>query len=114
MLSVVARRIAQRPAGTHPALWRFAEECRGVMACLLAYVGILALIAITGTRLWNELPVAEALQPVAKAGWTVAERSYPAFAVSQVDSSGKRETYEVLRHPDGGRRDVLRWAAFDA
>ena len=25
--------------------------------------------------------------------------------------SGKTETYEILRHPDGGRKDVLRWAA---
>src|SRR4051794_20464181 len=110
MLSVVARRIAQRPAGTHPALWSFAEECRSVMARLMAYVGILALIAMAGTHLWAELPVAEAPEPASKPGWTVATRSYPAFALSQLDSDGKRETYEILRHPDGGRRDILRWA----
>jgi hypothetical protein len=111
MLSVLARRMAQPPAGTHPALWSFAEECRGVTAGLLAYVGALALIAIAGTHLWAELSMAEALEPEAKAGWSVATRSYPAFAVSQVDSSGKLEAYEILRHPEGGRRDVLRWAA---
>lgn len=110
MPSALARRIAQAPVGTHPALWSFAEECRGVMARLLAYVGILALIAMAATRLWAELPVAEALEPGAKSGWTVADRWYPAFAVSQLDPAGKRETYEVLRHPDGGRRDILRWA----
>jgi hypothetical protein len=41
----------------------------------------------------------------------VATRSYPAFAVSQFDFPGKTETYEILRHPEGGRKDVFRWAA---
>jgi hypothetical protein len=111
MLSVLARRIAQPPVGTHPALWSFAEECRGVFAGLLAYVGILGLIAIVGACLWAELPSPGALEPAAKVGWIVAERSYPAFAISQANSAGKLESYEILRHPDGGRRDVLRWAA---
>jgi hypothetical protein len=110
--------MAQPPTGTHPVLWSFAEECRAVMAHLLVYVGALALIAVAGFHLWAQLPIADAiealaaaLEPAAKVGWSVAARSSPAFAVSQVDSSGKLETYEVLRHPDGGRRDVLRWAA---
>jgi hypothetical protein len=111
MHSVLARRLARHPTGTHPALWNFAEECRGLVARLLAYVGSLALIATAATQLWAELPVADALEPAVKTGWSVAVRSYPAFAVSQVDSAGKIETYEILRHPDGGRKDVLRWAA---
>jgi hypothetical protein len=118
MLSMLTRRLAHPPAGTHPVLWSFAEECRAVTAHLLVYVGALALLAVAGFHLWAQLPIAEAieplaeaLEPAAKVGWSVAARSYPAFAVSQVDSSGKLETYEILRHPDGGRRDVLRWAA---
>jgi hypothetical protein len=111
MLSVLARRAARHRIGIHPALRSFADECRGVTVRLLAYVGALALIAIAGTRLWAEFPVPAALEPAAKAGWSVAARSYPAFAVSQVDSGGKIETYEIFRHPDGGRKDVLRWAA---
>jgi hypothetical protein len=111
MPSILARRMAQLPAGTHPALWSFAEACRGVTAGLLAYVGALALIAIAGAHLWTELPLTEALEPAAKVRWSVAARSYPAFAVNRVDSYAKIETYEILRHPDGGRKDVLRWAA---
>jgi hypothetical protein len=111
MLSVLARRVSRRGIDIHPALWSFAEECRGVTARLLAYVGALALIAIIASHLWGELPIASAVEPVAKAGWSVADRSYPAFALSQVDSAGKIETYEILRHPDGGRKDVLRWSA---
>jgi hypothetical protein len=96
----------------HPALNSFADECCGMLARLVAYVGALALLAIVGIHLWDELPVAASLEPsAAKAGWSMATRSYPAFAVSQLDLSGKTETYEVLRHPEGGRKDVIRWMA---
>ena len=40
-------------------------------------------------------------------------RSVPAFAVSQFDSHNKTETYEIFRHPQGGRKDILRWADAD-
>jgi hypothetical protein len=110
MLSTVARRIARHPAGTHPALWSFAEECRGLCARLLAYMGVVALIAIGVSELWDQLPTRATAEPEAKVPWSVAERSHPAFAVSQADSAAKIETYEISRHPDGGRKDVLRWA----
>jgi hypothetical protein len=111
ILSILARRFSRHPIGIHPALWSLANECGGVTVRLLAYVGALALIAIVGNYLWTELPIAGAVEPVAKAGWSVAARSHPAFAVSQVDSLAKIETYEIFRHPDGGRKDVLRWSA---
>ena len=117
MLSMLTRRMALPPTGTHPALWSFAEECRAVTAHLLAYVGALALVTVAGFHLCTRLPIAEVieplaatLEPAAKTGWSVAARSHPAFAVSQADSSGMLETYEIFRHPEGGRRDVLRWA----
>jgi hypothetical protein len=40
-------------------------------------------------------------------------RSVPAFAVSQSDSHNKTETYEIFRHPQGGRKDIFRWADAD-
>jgi hypothetical protein len=110
MFSILARRISN-PVRIHPALWSFAEECRGTTVRLTAYVGALALIAIACSCLWGELPLATALEPAAKAGWSMADRSHPAFAVSQMDSTEKTETYEIFRHPEGGRRDVIRWAA---
>src|SRR4051812_38590766 len=111
MFSVLARRIARHPTGTHPVLWSFAEECRGAASRLIAYVGTLALIAIAVVSLWDQFPLATALEPEARSAWVVADRSHPAFAVSQLDSSGKTETYEIFRHPEGGRKDILRWAA---
>jgi hypothetical protein len=102
---------AYYPAGIHPALNSFADECCGTLARLIAYVGALVLLAIVGTHLWDQLPVGETSEPSAKAGWSLATRSHPAFAVSQFDLPGKTEVYEIFRHPEGGRKDVFRWAA---
>jgi hypothetical protein len=101
------------PTQIHPVLTSFADEVCGMLARLTAYVGALALLAIVGIHLWDELPVGDAIEPSAKASWSVAARSYPAFAVSQFDFPEKTEAYEILRHPEGGRKDVLRWAARD-
>jgi hypothetical protein len=97
----------------HPALSSFADEYCGMLAHHVAYVGALALLAIVGIHLWDQLPAGEALEPSAKAGWSASARPYPAFAVSQVDLPEKTETYGIPRHPGGGRKDVLRWAARD-
>ena len=99
------------PAGIHPALTSFADECCGMLARLIAYVGVLALLAIVGVHLWDQLPDSDPLPPSAKASWSVATRLSPAFAVSQLDLPGKTETYEIFRHPEGGRKDVFRWSA---
>jgi hypothetical protein len=98
------------PTRIHPALTSFADECCGMLARLVAYVGVLALLAIIGIHFWDELPFDAANEPAAKAGWNVAARSHPAFTVSQFDSSVKTEAYEIFRHPEGGRKDVFRWA----
>jgi hypothetical protein len=78
---------------------------------LAVYLGVLALLAIIGAHLWAELPDNADIEPPAKAGWSLATRRYPACAASQFDLNGKTETYEVFRHPEGGRKDVLRWTA---
>jgi hypothetical protein len=101
------------PTQIHPALTSFADECCAMLARLIAYVGTLALLVIVGIHFWDELPVDEASEPSAKAGWNIADRSYPAFAVSQFDSPEKTVSYEIIRHPEGGRRDIIRWAAPD-
>jgi hypothetical protein len=104
---------ARYAARIHPALNSLADECFGTFARLIAYVGTLALLAIAGVYLWEQLPIEQASEPAAKAGWSEATRSHPAFAVSQIDLAGKTEAYDILRHPEGGRKDVFRWAAQD-
>src|SRR5665213_1306400 len=94
----------------YSALTAFLDECCGTLARLLVYVGALALLAICGIHLWDQLPAA-GLDAGAKASWSPATHSYPAFAVSQPELVGKTASYEILRHPEGGRKDILRWAA---
>jgi hypothetical protein len=99
------------PTSIHPALSSFTDECAGMLARLVAYVGTLALLAMVGLCLWNEVSDAVTTEPVAKATWSLASRSHPAFAVKSSDLSEKTETYEIYRHPEGGRKDVLHWTA---
>ncbi|QWG13498.1 hypothetical protein KMZ29_01755 [Bradyrhizobium sediminis] len=97
------------PNRIHPALSSFADECCGMLARLAAYVGALALLAILGAHVWDQLPEIADAEPAAETGWSEAPRSHPAFAVSKFDSLDKTVSYEVLRHPEGGRKDILRW-----
>jgi hypothetical protein len=93
----------------HPALIAFVDEVCGTLARLCAYLMVLALMAIGGIALWQHLPdVTAAMEPAPKA-WSPAARVAPAFAVSQFIFPNKTETYEILRHPDGGRKDVFYW-----
>jgi hypothetical protein len=102
----------------HPALTSFADEVCGTLARLFAYVMTLALFAIGGLALWEQLPDATAMDPSAKHAsfkgiWSLADRSSRAFTVSQFNLHDKTETYEIFRHPQGGRRDVFQWSGAD-
>jgi hypothetical protein len=101
-------------ARIHPALTSFADEVSGTLARLIAYLCTLALIAIGGIYLWDQIPAADLeLEPSVRSGWSAASRSAPAFTVSQFDLAYKTDTYRILRHPEGGRKDVLRWLGPD-
>jgi hypothetical protein len=92
----------------HLALTGFGGDIRGTLACLTAYLCTPVLIAMLGIYLWDPLPDAEP-ESATRTGWSLAARSAPAFAVSQFDLSYKTDAYRILRHPEGGRKDVLRW-----
>jgi len=100
---------AVSPTQLHLTLAAFADEVVGTLARLFAYVGTLALFAILGLAALGQLPDLRGDEPADKPGWSVADRSRPAFALSKLDSSDKTSSYTILRHPEGGRRDVLRW-----
>ena len=97
----------------HPALTSFSGELCGTLARLVAYVMTLALPVLGFIALWEQLPDATAMEPSGKTGWSVAERSSRAFAVSQFNSHDKTETYEIFRHPEGGRKDLFQWSGAD-
>jgi hypothetical protein len=92
----------------HPALTSFGECC-ATLTRLIAYVGSLALFAIAGLHLWEQLQFDTTTEVADQPGFTLALRSRPAFAVSSLDPPEKSESYEIFRHPAGGRKDVFRW-----
>jgi hypothetical protein len=100
---------AVSPTQIHLALANFADEVVGTLARLFAYVGALVLFAILGLAALGQLPSLRDDEPAEKPGWAVADRSHPAFALSKLDSSEKTASYAILRHPEGGHRDVMRW-----
>lgn len=93
----------------HPVLTSAADEVCGTLAWVTAYVMALALLGILGLSFWDQVPRLEATEP-AKAGWMVAGRSHPAYAVSRLDMDEKSEAYEIIRHSQGARKDIFRWA----
>jgi hypothetical protein len=94
----------------HPALASFVDELCGTLARLCAYLLTLALMAICGIALWHHLPDVTALETSPKQSWSLAARTAPAFAVSQFVFPGKTESYEIFRHPEGGRKDLFHWS----
>ena len=93
----------------HPALASFADECSATLARLMAYVGTLALFVMIGVHSWDRLELDTAAEPAEQPGFTLAQRSRPAFAVSSLDHPEKSESYEIFRHPAGGRKDIFHW-----
>jgi hypothetical protein len=101
------------PDRIHPKLSSFADEVCATVARLFVYVGVLALFGILAVQAWGELKIDLAEEPAPPPGWSVADRSHPAFALSPqdpADKSAKSDAYVILRHPLGGRKDILRWS----
>ena len=100
-------------AKIHPKLTSFADEVCATFARLFVYMGTLALLGILTIHGWDQLQEVFAEEPNSKPGWSKADRSYPAFVVSQQESHEKSASYTILRHPEGGRKDILRWIGAD-
>jgi hypothetical protein len=96
-------------ARIQPALTNFTDEVCATFARLFAYMGTLALLGILSLHGWDQLQDVLADEPAAKPTWSTADRSHPAFAVSQQNSHEKTVSYTIRRHPLGGRKDILRW-----
>ena len=74
----------------------------------------LALLAIGGVDAWEQLPDAIAMEPADKGGLEPGRSLGAAPSPSaRFDLHDKTETYEIFRHPEGGRKDVFRWSGAD-
>lgn len=105
-------RSRSRTAGFLLALEGFADEVCGTLARLLAYVGVLALIGILVFAGWRQFGGLDGSEP-GGVGWSIADSAVPAYALRLTDQPDKFTTYTVLRHPDGGRKDIIRWGEAD-
>jgi hypothetical protein len=96
----------------HPALINFAEEFRAVSVRMLAYVcGVGALALIAADLFSGAIDTVEASVPLrSREAWSLAVRPQPAFAAPVADFASQSASYEILRHPEGGRKDILRWS----
>ena len=98
----------------HPALINFAEEFRALFVRLLAYLCGVGALAIIAADLFSGAPfdAIEVTVPLrGREAWSPAVRPQPAFAAPVVDFASQSASYEILRHPEGGRKDILRWSA---
>jgi hypothetical protein len=100
---------SSEPSGIQPSQTSLADEACATVARIFLYVGTLALFGILCVHVWNKYHDMRLAEPAAGVGWSVADRSHPAFSASQTDQGDRSETYVILRHPEGGRRDILRW-----
>ena len=96
--------------GLHPALLTVRDKFRAIAVHVMAYASGLAVLSVLLADLFAGAPAAAIAPSPAKLGWIAASRPHPAFTISQLDLSGLSEPYQILRHPDGGRKDTLRWS----
>jgi hypothetical protein len=97
-------------SGIHPVLRGLADERSAVAVRVMAYFCGLAVLAVIAVDLLSAAPVAGNAGMPAVPGWMPASRPHPAFAISKLDLTDRTDAYEILRHPEGGRKDILRWA----
>jgi hypothetical protein len=104
---------SSRSGQIHPRLTSFVDEFCATVARLFAHVGVVALFGILAIQAWDGLQIDLAADTSPPQGWSLADWSYSAFALSPPDAADKTEkpdTYVTLRHPGGGRKDILRWS----
>lgn len=92
----------------------FADEIRATAMRILAYLCGVAVLALVATDIATRLQDDVDLSPrpaLRQQTWRPLERPIPAFAAPSPDLSDKTATYEILRHTEGGRKDVLKWSA---
>jgi hypothetical protein len=81
---------------------------------LLAYLGALAVLALSAAEFFAAAPVAAPVAPAPRPQWIDEAKPFAAFALpmSELDASGY--SYSVWHNVSGGgRRDIMRWGELD-
>jgi hypothetical protein len=86
------------------------NEISATCARLLGYVGVLFVLAALAAKLLGIGGVEAAVGPMARSNWIALERPHRAFVLLLPEFPNEPEPdYAILRHPGGGRKDVLIW-----
>lgn len=100
------------------SLRRIGAEGSAIAIRLAAYLGTLGGLALLAMHLWSGAALfrptspAQAAHPAASQ-WTYAVRPQPAFAAPVAELNGKTQSYDIQRHPSGGRKDTMRFSEPD-
>ena len=93
------------------ALTAMAEEIHAVIVRLTAYLCGVAMLALITADLVSRTHDEFDLSPrpaLRETVWQPVERPKPAFAAPAPDLSDKTESYQTIRHAEGGgRKDIL-------
>jgi hypothetical protein len=97
----------------HPAWREFRDELSATVTRIIAYLGVLAVIAVTFLLIIMP-PDADSdestSEPVFRSDWTTVGRPFRAFALSMPELTEPNPDYAIQRHASGGgRRDIMNW-----
>ena len=97
----------------HPAWREFRDELSATVTRIIAYLGVLAVIAVTFLLILMP-PDADSdestSEPVFRSDWATVQRPFRAFALSMPEFAEPNPDYAIQRHASGGgRRDIMSW-----
>ena len=99
----------------HPAWREFRDELSATATRIIAYLGVLAVIAVTFLLIImppDADPDESTSEPVFRSDWTTVGRPFRAFALSMPEFSEPNPDYAIQRHASGGgRRDIMNWGS---
>ncbi len=93
------------------ALRSFLDELSATIVRIFAYIGAIAVIAITAWRFFGAAPVEAGIDPATRSQWANVDRPFRAFALSLPEFAEPEPDYAIRRHAGGGRKDVMTWGA---
>ena len=97
----------------HPAWREFRDELSATVTRIIAYLGVLAVIAVTFMLIIMP-PDSDSDEstgePAFRSDWTTVGRPIRAFSLSTPEFAQPNSDYAIQRHVSGGgRRDIMNW-----
>lgn len=91
------------------AAFHFRNDIKAISVRLMAYLSGAGLLAIIASNLLNPPTIEAAVEEVRPKAWIPATRPHAAFSLNAPELADKTATYDIFRHPEGGRKDIMAW-----